>query len=193
MREQDAKRGDNRGYVKWTKSLLALVEMPLTSLVESKSLSLGRNKGKVFGVGWAKTGTTTLAQCLQILGYHHLSQRLDLVDELRGGNLDGVLSVVREYDSFEDWPWIILFKELDYAFPDSKFILTHRDEQLLQRYNDHNAEVMAHFSGRPNCLLVVDWGQGDGWREICRFLQKAVPNTKFPHENRGIYPAQDPG
>ena len=35
---------------------------------------------KVFGIGWAKTGTTTLGTCFKLLGYHHQGQRLDLVN-----------------------------------------------------------------------------------------------------------------
>ena len=31
---------------------------------------------KVFGIGWAKTGTTTLGRCLEILGYNHQTQKL---------------------------------------------------------------------------------------------------------------------
>jgi hypothetical protein len=84
-------------------------------------------RGKVFGVGWAKTGTTTLGDALTILGYRHQSARLDLVQDLADGDLSRILSVARQHDSFEDWPWLLLFRELDREFPASKFVLTTRD------------------------------------------------------------------
>ncbi len=82
---------------------------------------------KVFGVGWAKTGTTTLGVCLRTLGYRHQSHRMDLVADLKAGRLERIFQVVEEGESFEDWPWILLYKELDQRFPGSKFVLTVRD------------------------------------------------------------------
>jgi len=32
------------------------------------------NNNKIFSIGWAKTGTTTLANCFEILGFDHQSQ-----------------------------------------------------------------------------------------------------------------------
>ncbi|WP_119301708.1 sulfotransferase family protein [Dongia deserti] len=94
--------------------------------------------GKVFCIGWAKTGTTTLGSCLEILGYKHQGQDLDLVYNVRDGNLDRIFSVVDQFDVFEDWPWILLYKELDQRYPNSKFILTVRDiERWWRSYENH--------------------------------------------------------
>jgi Sulfotransferase domain len=82
---------------------------------------------KVFGIGWAKTGTTTLGACWEILGYKHQGPALDLVYDLKAGRFDRILSVVERSDVFEDWPWILLYKELDQRYPNSRFILTIRD------------------------------------------------------------------
>ena len=38
---------------------------------------------------------------------------------------------------------------------------------------------------RPEDLLIVDWEKGQGWKELCSFLNKSVPNVSFPHDNRG--------
>lgn len=181
---------------------------------------------KIFGIGWAKTGTKTLGQCLRILGYNHQSRRLDLVKYLQKGDLSRIYSLARKKDSFEDWPWIILFKELDEEFPQSKFILTVRDEkdwlnsyrnllsnegkptrrinkirrflyelpfpdvtdaQLIERYREHNRNVLSYFSTKKNQLLVVNWGKGDGWEELCAFLNKETPDIELPHLNKGKY------
>jgi hypothetical protein len=37
---------------------------------------------KVFGIGWAKKGTTTLGRCFEILGYNHQSQNLSLFTQV---------------------------------------------------------------------------------------------------------------
>ena len=94
-------------------------------------------KTKVVGIGWAKTGTTTLGQCFEILGYEHQSQRPDLVHGIKEGDLSRIQEVAKPKESFEDWPWIILFRELDTMFPGSKFVLTIRDpEQWMRSYTN---------------------------------------------------------
>jgi hypothetical protein len=93
---------------------------------------------KVFGIGWAKTGTTTLGACLEILGYSHQGQDLDLVYDVESGHLERIFSVVDRFDVFEDWPWILLYKELDERYPNSKFILTIRDtDRWWRSYQNH--------------------------------------------------------
>lgn len=93
---------------------------------------------KVFGIGWAKTGTTTLGSCLEILGYRHQGQDLDLVYDVRDGNLERIFSIVDRFDVFEDWPWILLYEELDRRYPGSRFILTVRDtEKWWRSYQNH--------------------------------------------------------
>jgi hypothetical protein len=41
---------------------------------------------KVFGIDWAKTGTTTLGRCFEILGYNHQGQNLSLVPQIMRGD-----------------------------------------------------------------------------------------------------------
>ena len=83
--------------------------------------------GKVFGIGWAKTGTTTLGDALGILGFNHQTQDFKLLDDLMIGEYENILATAQSHDSFDDWPWLILYKQLDISFPKSKFILTIRD------------------------------------------------------------------
>ena len=182
---------------------------------------------KVFGVGWPKTGTKTLRACFWALGYNHQTVNFDLVDQLMAGNLDPAFSLAKLKDSFEGWPWIYLYRQLDNAFPGSRFILTTRqperwlrsyknmmenpslttpqmnkrrqflygfphpgasDEQLIERMNRHDSDVIRHFHHRPAQLLVVDWERGDEWEVLCDFLNKPTPGIAFPHANKGVYP-----
>lgn len=85
-----------------------------------------RSATKVFGIGLNKTGTTTLGQCLQHFGYRHATSNLELTRSVARHELETVLRFAEEYDSFEDWPWPLIFRELDARFPGSKFILTVR-------------------------------------------------------------------
>ncbi len=181
---------------------------------------------KIFGIGWAKTGTTTLGKCFRILGLNHQSQDLGLVKDVGTGDFSRISTLAERYEAFEDWPWIILYKELDKLFPGSKFILTQRnpdswirsyknmlsnqgdapnelneirrilyglpfpnisESQLIERYKRHNTEVELYFRNRPDDLLVVNWEDGHGWKELCKFLRKDVPNAPFPHANKGTY------
>ena len=84
---------------------------------------------KVFGIGWAKTGTTTLGSALKILGFEHKSQDFSLVDDFLNGEFDNIKRSVNIHDSFDDWPWIVIYKQLDVLYPQSKFILTVRDSK----------------------------------------------------------------
>lgn len=87
---------------------------------------------KVFGIGWAKTGTTTLRVCFETLGYSHYAYDLSLV-----GDVNRALKIAEQYETFKDWPWILYYRELDQRFPGSKFILTTRDsESWIKSYRN---------------------------------------------------------
>lgn len=86
---------------------------------------------KVFGVGLNKTGTTTLGICMKTFGYKHLSHSEELTRLYSEGKLEELMNVARSYDSFEDWPWPLMYKELAVEFPDAKFVLTMRSSDLV--------------------------------------------------------------
>ncbi len=82
---------------------------------------------KVFGIGLNKTGTTTLGDCGRILGLRATGcHRSLLQDVVERNDFSGVEKIVAQYDLFEDWPWPVIYKELDRRYPGSKFILTTR-------------------------------------------------------------------
>ena len=58
------------------------------------------------------------------------------------------------------------------------------EDVYLRRYVGHNEEVLRHFAGRPDDLLVMDLARGDGWQELCSFLGRDVPAVPFPHANQ---------
>jgi hypothetical protein len=99
------------------------------------SSDIGPRGEKVFGVGWAKTGVTTLAGCLRTLGFNHYGQNLSLVPQVASGDLTKAMRLAATHDSLTDWPWIAIYRDLDRAFPGSKFVLTTRDpDRWLKSY-----------------------------------------------------------
>jgi hypothetical protein len=99
------------------------------------------NKPKVFCIGWHKTGTTTMGEALLLLGYKVVGARLDLAEQLLKGNTQHAINLAKDYEAFQDVPWAALFKDLDQAYPNSKFILTIREEQKwLQSARKHFGE-----------------------------------------------------
>lgn len=57
-------------------------------------------------------------------------------------------------------------------------------ETFLARYRKHNAEVLEYFKNRPGDLLVMNVDHGAGWKELCTFLDKPIPDVPYPVRNR---------
>ena len=115
-------------------------------------------ENKVLGVGWAKTGTTSLGVCLKQLGRRHTSMRLDLVEDWAAGDHSEVLSIARKFDSFEDWPWLLLYKEFDQAFPGTKFILTTRESDSWIKSYLNQIYQPGHFTPQMNRMRELLYG-----------------------------------
>jgi len=89
---------------------------------------------KIFCIGANKTGTTTIEAVFKGLNFrvpNQQDQELSIVDPLREGNFLLLKNYCDHYDAFQDAPFshehnYIIF---DVLFPNSKFILTIRDEQ----------------------------------------------------------------
>jgi len=99
---------------------------------------------KIFGVGLNKTGTTSIAKALDILGFKtvhwqskkgnikHLIEQNDQMDQ-------PLLKGIERYDAYLDWNHPRtnhLFKKLDFQYPNSKFILHTRplEDWIKSRY-----------------------------------------------------------
>ncbi len=109
-------------------------------------------KKKVIGVGFHKTGTTTLDSALQTLGYKVLGVRKDLASKLLDNDIERVLKKTESYDAFQDNPWPLLYKELDKKYPNSKFVLTIRDENkwinsVVNHFGNNNTDMRRWIYG----------------------------------------------
>ena len=112
------------------------------------------NSPRVFCIGWHKTGTSSLGYALVALGYSVLGCRLDMVQPLRKGDLDAVLKLAGQFDALQDVPWAALYRELDEAFPGSRFIATEREEQSWLR------SALRHFDSTDIPLHAWLYGEG---------------------------------
>jgi hypothetical protein len=109
---------------------------------------------KVFCIGFQKTGTTSMAAALELLGYRVTSifgQDLGL-DELRRSYVARGLEIAREVDAVQDMPWPLIFRELDATFPGSKFVLTWRETDRWL------ASICGHFGRNPAVLQALTYG-----------------------------------
>lgn len=97
---------------------------------------------KLFGVGLHRTGTKSLSSALEILGLRVIHYPDDPCTEHELKNGCAELSVLRDYDALTDLPAAAFYRELDKAYPGSKFILTVRKTNpWIQSVSRHLAEV----------------------------------------------------
>ena len=82
---------------------------------------------KIVGLGLNKTGTGTLKACLEHWGYNHISYDLGAFNQFRNRDFAALTKTMDEYESFENWPWALMYQEFDRRYPSCKFILTVRN------------------------------------------------------------------
>lgn len=112
------------------------------------------NEKKVFGIGFHKTGTTSLAEALKVLGYSVTGPNGVDDPDIEYNLMPMAMKLAQEYDAFQDNPWPIVFKEMDEAFPRSKFILTIREEDQWIK------SVCKHFGRDSTPMRKYIYGQG---------------------------------
>jgi hypothetical protein len=140
---------------------------------------MSANGPKVFGIGFQKTGTSSLDQAFRILGYRtdkgvfiNAPAKRDSIfidPPLTNAKvLERVFPVAQEKDAFSDNPWPLLYRELDALFPGSKFVLTVRYADtwlasLVRHYGDRESDMLEWLYGcrsipgnEARCLPVYE-------------------------------------
>lgn len=99
---------------------------------------------KIFEIGVAKTGSTSLHKALQILGFNVTSfqghgKDMHYFDMLKPCNYNYTMNMIKQGEAFEDVPWRNLpIRLIDPLFPESKFILLERNnEEWFNSLLDH--------------------------------------------------------
>lgn len=163
---------------------------------------------KVFGIGCGRTGTKSLARAFDALGYKAVhctdpgqvffyDALTDVPIAARYRELDVMypgskfVLTVRDPDTWKR-SWVAHRRRIQDTFMSFEFMwcrvklyrtLEIDPEVAANAVADHNEAVKVYFAGRSD-LLVMDITKGDGWPQLCAFLNKPVPDTVFPWENR---------
>lgn len=95
---------------------------------------------KLLGIGFGRTGTTSLTSALRKLGYATTHFDTGFLGLLRGAAQTGVLDLSRydHLDALTDQPTCLFYREFGERYPDLKYLLTVRDE------TDWLASVIGH-------------------------------------------------
>lgn len=124
---------------------------------------------KVFGIGLSRTGTTSLARALEILGYRTVHCPRDIVE------------IAGWCDACSDITVSMRYKILDVVFPGSKFVYTIRniehwldscerhfnDKERLDRPRHDYSEATAIYAAYTEAEIKT-YGQLDFDREVWR-------------------------
>ena len=129
---------------------------------------------KVFGIGFHKTGTTSLALAFRQLGYSVTGPN-GAFDRNISRNAPALArGLVEQFDAFQDNPWPILFRELDEWYPNSKFVLTLRDPDRWIR------SQVQHFGTRVTPMRTWIYGKG------CPAGNEDLYVERFQRHNREV-------
>jgi len=166
--------------------------------------------GKVFCVGYNKTGTTSVGKAIAKLGYRHTSFNMKVWTKYYENNqIVKALQYATKFDSFDDLPWLKedMIPVLDRVFPKSKFIYLTRDDDswktsfynwrfkvygkypdmktAFERYCLHREFVMDYFQNRTSEeFIVLDVKDPLGFKKLAGFLGKRTDCESFPHYNK---------
>ncbi|PWE18743.1 hypothetical protein DDZ18_03885 [Marinicauda salina] len=97
---------------------------------------------KFLGLGFMKTGLTSLHDAMAAMGFETRHRRFKIWKAFRTGDLDTVMAHYETADVFVDWPHPYMYKPFLEAYGDrARFVLTVRDSaewyESLLRHNRH--------------------------------------------------------
>jgi len=148
-------------------------------------------QNKVFNIGFHKTGTTSLSQFMHDLNYkslHSVAMSMNLLqlglqggsgeDTGKPGNFETLIdknilnNVVQKFDFFSDNPWPLIYKLLDKTYPNSKFILTLRN-------NDSWINSLVKHSGtKKTRMRQLIYGYGSPENHITEYRKTYIRHNK---------------
>jgi len=118
----------------------------------------------------------------------------------------------KRYSGFSDFSGFYYYQTLFRQYPNSKFILTVRpaDDWIkslyynfgktlyqtdkpeefyhssIKFYNQELAKARHFFKDYKQQFLEIRICEGEGWKELCEFLNKDVPAMSFPWKNKTV-------
>lgn len=166
---------------------------------------------KIFILGLHKTGTSSLQEALEILGYKMEQDEGTFEQDLTKEKCE---QIVRDHSdvSRRGFPFVAFPELLKELHPDATFILTTRneddwffsvkrnwrreqipmhdwfyggpmdEERYINKYREHVKHIRELFPG----ILEMDIVAGDGWDKLCPYLGREIPHNPFPHKNKTL-------
>jgi hypothetical protein len=141
----------------------------------------------IYCVGLPKTGTTSLKEALKILGFKegidfHVGDYVYWMDKSDGTKFILTYRLSDDwYRSVKRWsikkifdPWIILQRKRMYGYYFPHFHKRH----FIHFFVEHTMKMRFLYAPLEMNLNI------HGWHELCRYLDKPVPDVKFPHLNK---------
>lgn len=123
----------------------------------------------IFGIGAGRTGTQSLNEALNILGYNsiHFPEDFQTYEEIRKAKFN--LSIFDSYNALTDLQAALYYEQFDRLYPESKFILTIRpsDEWIASAtlhfdrhhatFTDNTKMLLTHFFGTYEVVNQERW------------------------------------
>ena len=140
-------------------------------------------KEKIFCIGLAKTGTTSMETALGELGYKMGDQFAGemLLEDWRERKFEKLLDLCYSAEAFQDIPFCLpyTFQFLHGHFPNAKFILTRRNNaaQWYRSYTESEQKLWSSTDDLPSKedLENVPYIR-KGWAFRCHKILYATPN-----------------
>jgi hypothetical protein len=131
---------------------------------------------KIFCIGFHKTGTSSLGDALEMLGYK-VKGPSSIDNENIGEQIDAIAAKwLPKFDAFQDNPWPIIYQELDAQYPGSRFILTIRDTDKWL------SSAVRHFGTRPTAMRKWIYGENYGSPKG----HEAIYRERYDRHNREV-------
>jgi hypothetical protein len=164
--------------------------------------------GKIFGIGFYKTGTTSLYEALRRLGYDTVNGDTPgsypgaddgetLIRQIDAG--DFRLPTFELFDAFTDNPYFSLWREIYAQFPDAKYILTVREEQAwiescVRFYRNRRLRPMRVWMFGPYADPSCNEASREAWLKAYRAHNAAVREhfQSHGHQYFEFDPTQSP-
>jgi hypothetical protein len=166
-------------------------------------------KHKAWAIGLGRTGTNSFCDALEILGYGAVEHNppFEKLKDLDGAADNGCTIFYKYLDfrfpgskfvllvrDLESWLASIEYMHTDLIAEDEDLIMMRRmlvyesvyfdRQKFTDAYHRHHEDVHRYFKDRPDDLLEMNLGAGDGWDTLCPFLDLPVPDVPFPHKNQ---------
>lgn len=167
---------------------------------------------KVFGLGLSRTGTTTFSEVLKPhLNIIHYPRTRTIYDSQNDGSCD--IPVIPEYkkldERYKDAKFVLTVRDIDaWTVSVTNYFERKRQknpnqvawqadirkkvygklfptpEEFRQTYLNHYDDVVQHFDGREDKLLILNIVGGDSPEKLFSFLGINNPPSEFPLTNK---------